>query len=346
MLNDLSVSAFDTALADRVQREIDAKTKPPGSLGRVESLALRLALIQGVERPSARARLILCAGDHGIVAEGVSAWPQEVTAQMVLNFLAGGAASTVFARAAGASVTVADAGVAAPLPDAPGLRRAGIRNGTRNAAVEDAMTAEETEAALRFGAGLAQEAVAEGARVVALGEMGIGNTSAAALLVHKIAGVELGPLTGPGAGLDAPGVARKLEVLERAAARRPGRLDPTTALAAYGGLEIAALAGATIGAAASHAAVLADGFIASAAALVAIAARPELKYHVIFSHRSHEPGHRLLLEAIGAEPLLDLDLRLGEGTGALLALPLLTAACAMLNEMATFESAGVSGKDR
>jgi len=346
MLLDTTIAAPDAALGDAVQHAIDVKTKPPGSLGRIEALALQMALAQGTERPEADpARLFIFAGDHGIAAEGVSAWPQEVTAQMVLNFLAGGAASTVFARTNGAAVTVVDAGVASELPDAPGLVRAGIRKGTRNAAVEDALTADEVGRALAFGAGLAARAVADGARVIALGEMGIANTSAATLIAHAVAGIDLGVLTGPGAGLDAQGVDRKLGVLARAAARRPGPLEPVDALAAFGGLEIAAMAGALIGAASRGAVVLVDGFIATSAALAALSARPEAKPYCVFAHRSKEPGHARMLEWLGAEPLIDLDLRLGEGTGALLALPLLRSACAMLNEMATFESAGVSGKD-
>ena len=244
-----------------------------------------------------------------------------------------------------AEVTVVDAGVATELADAPGLVRAGIRKGTRNAAVEDALTSDEVGRALAFGAGLAVEAVASGAKVIALGEMGIGNTSAATLVAHSVAGVDLGVLTGPGAGLDAHGVDRKLGVLARAAARRPGPLEAVDALAAFGGLEIAAMAGALIGAASAGAVVLVDGFIATAAALAALAARPEAKPYCVFAHRSKEPGHVRMLEWLGVEPLIDLDLRLGEGTGALLALPLLRAACAMLNEMATFETAQVSEKN-
>ena len=305
-----------------------------------------MALAQGTERPVADpARLFIFAGDHGIVAEGVSAWPQEVTAQMVLNILEGGAASTVFARANGAEVTVVDAGIATELANARGVVRAGIRKGTRNAAVEDALTADEVARALTFGAGLAVAAVVGGAKVIALGEMGIGNTSAASLVALSVAGLELGVLTGPGAGLDAHGVDRKLEVLARAAERRPGPLAPADALAAFGGLEIAAMAGALIGAASRGAVVLVDGFIATAAALAALAARPEAKPYCVFAHRSKEPGHVRMLDWLEVEPLIDLDLRLGEGTGALLALPLLRSATAMLNEMATFESAGVSGKD-
>jgi nicotinate-nucleotide--dimethylbenzimidazole phosphoribosyltransferase len=345
MLTEFAIPVVDAALGEAVQAAIDFKTKPPGSLGRIEALALQMALAQGTPAPVADpARLFIFAGDHGIVAEGVSAWPQEVTAQMVLNFLAGGAASTVFARANGAEVTVVDAGVATALADAPGLVRAGIRNGTRNAAVEDALTADEVGRALAFGAGLAVEAAAGGVKVIALGEMGIGNTSAATLVAHSVAGVDLSVLTGPGAGLDAPGVDRKLGVLARASARRPGPLKPVEALAAFGGLEIAAMAGALIGAASAGAVVLVDGFIATAAALAALAARPEAKPYCVFAHRSKEPGHVRMLEWLVVEPLIDLDLRLGEGTGALLALPLLRSACAMLNEMATFESAHVSEK--
>jgi nicotinate-nucleotide--dimethylbenzimidazole phosphoribosyltransferase len=329
-----------------VQTAIDFKTKPPGSLGRIEKLALQMAAAQDTLSPSAGpARLLLFAGDHGMVAEGVSAWPSEVTTQMVANFLAGGAAANVFARANGIAITIVDAGIAGDLPDAPGLLRAGIAKGTRNAMNENAMSAEELSAALEHGASLAARSVDSGDRVILLGEMGIGNTSSAALLAHAVEGIDLAALAGPGAGLDAPGVARKTEILRRIAARRPGRLSPQDALAAFGGLEIACMAGALIGAASRGGIVLVDGFIATAAALCALRARPDAAPYVVFAHRSKEPGHRLMLEALRAEPLVDLDLRLGEGTGALLAYPLLRAACAMLNEMATFESAGISGKE-
>jgi len=345
MLAEIVIPESDPALGARVQAAIDSKTKPPGSLGRIERLALQMALAQGTDAPTADpAHLLIFAGDHGLVAEGVSAWPQEVTAQMVLNFIAGGAAANVFARSNGVRLTVADAGVAHPLPDDPALRRAGIRSGTRNAAVENALTPDEASAALAFGAELAREAVTGGAQVIALGEMGIGNTASAALLAHAVGGIDLAALTGPGAGLAPEGVTRKREILARAAVRRPGRLSPADALEAFGGLEIAAMAGALIGAAGARAMVLVDGFIASAAALLALTARPNAAPNVVFAHRFHEPGHRLMLEHLDVEPLLDLDLRLGEGTGALLAVPLLRAACAMLGEMATFESAGVSNK--
>ena len=345
MLTKFTIPEIDRALCESVSKAIDLKTKPPGSLGRIEALALRMAVAQNTDTPAADpARLLLFAADHGLVEEGVSAWPQDVTAQMVLNFLAGGAAANAFAGACGADITVIDAGLAHPLPEQTGLLVAGVRNGTRNAAREDALTAKELDAALRFGADLASQKCDGGARVIALGDMGIGNTSSASLVAHAIEGLDLARLTGPGAGLDADGVAHKLSVLKRAAARHTLPLLPNDALCAYGGLEIAGMAGAVIGAASRRAVVLVDGFISTAAALAAIRARPEVEPYVVFSHRSEEPGHRLMLDALQVKPLLDLDLRLGEGSGALLALPLLRAATAMLNQMATFESAGVAGK--
>lgn len=332
----------DEALAARVRARIDAKTKPPGSLGRIEDLAVAMAVAQGTETPAADpARLMIFAGDHGMVAEGVSAWPQDVTALMVANFLAGGAAANVFARSAGAEVSVIDAGVAGPLPEDPALTRLGIRAGTRNAVTEDALTAEEAARAVEGGRALARDA-AQRARVILLGEMGIGNTASAALVAHAVDGLDLDILTGPGAGLDADGVAAKRAILGRAAARRPGRLAPMEALAAFGGLEIAAMAGALLGAAEGRAVVVVDGFIATAAALVALRLDPGAARAAIYAHRSAEPGHALMLEALGAEPLLALGLRLGEGTGGLLALPLMRAAAAMVSEMATLEDLGIA----
>lgn len=330
---------------ERVLRAIDSKTKPPGSLGRIEELALQMAIAQQTDSPTADpAKLLLFAGDHGLVEEGVSAWPSEVTAQMVVNFLAGGAAANVFARANGVEISVVDAGVIGELPDDPRLVRANIRKGTRNALKEDALEPNEVSTAFQFGEDLAAESVESGTKVIALGEMGIGNTSSAALLCHAIEGISLETLVGPGAGLDKQGVSNKLETLKKAASRRKLPLEPQDALAAFGGLEIAMMAGALAGAANKKAVVLVDGFIATSAALIALRTHPELAQNVVYAHRSHEPGHRTMLDALKARPLLDLQMRLGEGSGALLALPLLRSACAMLNEMATFESAGVSGK--
>ena len=346
MLENYPVKPQDKELKARVMAAIDIKTKPPGSLGRIEELALKLALAQNTASPNADpARLFIFAGDHGLTAEGVSAWPSEVTTQMVLNFLSGGAAANVFARTNGVNITVVDAGVIGDLPDHADLARANIRKGTRNAMHEDAMTADEVASALAYGASLARDAVKNGARVILLGEMGIGNTSSATLLAHKLEGIAIDTLTGPGAGLDADGVNRKADILKKVAARRSDNLSPQEALAAFGGLEIACMAGALIGTASAGAIALVDGFIASSAALCALRARPEIAAYTVFSHRSKEPGHRAMMDAIAMEPLIDLDLRLGEGTGALLAFPVLRNACAMLNEMATFESAGVSSKE-
>ena len=340
-----AIPALDLRAGERARAAIDRKTKPPGSLGRLEALAVELARMQGADCPAVDpARLYLSAGDHGIVAEGVSAWPQEVTAQMVANFLAGGAAANVLARVAGCDIRVIDAGVAVPVPDHPALVRAGIRRGTRNAVEEDALTPSEVDRAIAFGMAQANAAEEEGIRSIALGDMGIGNTSSATLVAHAITGIPVPELTGPGAGLDPAGLLRKRRVLERAAARRPGPLGAREALAAFGGLEISVMAGLTLGAAARRRTVLADGFIATSAVLAAVSECRPAQDYCVFCHRSAEPGHAALLEWMRAEPLLDLDMRLGEGTGALLALPVLRAACAMRSDMAEFEAAGVSGK--
>lgn len=346
MLSQYKINPIDEDLEKRVRQHIDIKTKPPGSLGQIEELALQIALAQNTEAPEADpARILLFAGDHGITAEGVSAWPSEVTTQMVLNFLAGGAAANVFSRTNNVDITVVDAGVIGELPDHENLIRANIRKGTRNCMHADALTAEEVVQALSFGADLAKNYTNNGAKLIALGEMGIGNTSSATLITHAIEGISIKELTGPGAGLDAAGVNRKAEILEKAASRRPEKLSPEEALSAFGGLEITMMAGTLIGAASNNAVVLVDGFIATAAALAAIRARPEVAPYVVFAHASKEPGHRHMISALGVTPLIDLELRLGEGSGALLAVPLLRCACAMLNEMATFESAGVSEKE-
>ncbi len=366
----LDLPAVRTDLDDAIRRAIDAKTKPPGSLGRVEALAARIARIQGTLTPRLRrCRLTLFAGDHGVASEGVSAYPQAVTRQMVANFLAGGGAANVFARANGVDLAVVDAGVAGDPLDAPGLVSRRIAPGTRNFAVEPAMTREQYDAALRAGvklgagAGLGRstgteaEAKAKGgaeagagaagaagaADAAAFGEMGIANTSSATLITHKLTGASLDALTGRGTGLDDDGLAHKRRVLARAAARTPERLDPGAALREYGGFEIVMMAGAMIGAARAGAVVIVDGFIASAAALAADGLAPALREYLVFAHRSAEPGHGAVLDALGASPLLDLGLRLGEGTGALLAWPVLRCAAAMLADMASFESAGVSG---
>jgi nicotinate-nucleotide--dimethylbenzimidazole phosphoribosyltransferase len=327
---------FEAAL----KAAIDGKTKPTGALGRIEALAAQLARLQGTLAPRAdRCRLTIFAADHGIAAEGVSAYPQAVTREMVRNFLTGGAAATVFARELGAEVVVVDAGVAGePLHD-PALVSRRIGPGTANSATGPAMTAAELARALDEGAALGRAGQAE---VIAFGEMGIGNTSAAALVAAKLLGLPVAGIVGRGTGLDDAGLARKRAVLERASLRTPWRLPPDEALAEYGGFEIAMMAGAMEAAAAAGRLVLVDGFIATAAAACALARAPGLRGAFVFSHLSEEQGHAAVLRALQAEPLLALGLRLGEGTGALLALPLVRAAAAMLRDMASFESAGVS----
>ena len=332
----------DAALQARLQHKIDHKTKPLGALGRLEGVALQLGLIQRSETVAlTQPQLVVFAADHGVAAEGVSAFPQAVTVQMVANMLAGGAAINVFARQHGFDLQVVDAGVAAELPAHPQLLQRKVAFGTRNLCTEPAMTEEEARTALHAGMQVVRDLPGN---VVAFGEMGIGNTSAAALLLARLAGVSLMDATGRGTGLNDDQLARKRGVLARALARNPAATAPLEALADLGGFEIAMMTGAMLQAASRRRVVLVDGFIASAAALVAHALVPPVKDYLVFCHRSAERGHDLLLAHLDAQPLLALDLRLGEGSGALLAWPLVQSAAAFLNEMASFETAGVSGK--
>lgn len=338
----------DLTAGAAVQRRLDAKTKPQGSLGRLEELACALAAIQGTPRPRAAAKaVVVMAGDHGVAEEGVSAFPQEVTAQMVANFAAGGAAINVLARHAGARVVVVDMGVKAPVPGLAGVSDLRIGPGTRNLARGPAMTREEATRALEAGIGVANDLAREGLDVVAIGEMGIANTTAASALAAAFTGLAPAEVTGRGTGVDDAGHRRKVEVVGRAlAVNRPDPSDPLGTLAALGGFEIAGLAGVVLGAAARRVPVVMDGFIASAAALAAVRLAPHAVGALLASHRSVEGGHRAILTALGKRPLLDLDLRLGEGTGAALALHLVDAAVRVLDEMATFESAGIAGQAR
>ena len=335
-------STADAALAARLRRKIDGKTKPPGALGLLEAVALQLGLIQRSESPSLHApQIVVFAADHGIAAEGVSAYPQAVTVQMVGNMLAGGAAINVFARQHGFALHVVDAGVAAELPAHPQLLQRKIALGTQNLCRQPAMSRQQAEAALMAGMEVVR---ALPGNVVAFGEMGIGNSSPAALLLARLTGANVAAATGRGTGLDDRQFRHKQAVLTRALIRHPATqpLDVIGELAALGGFEIAMMAGAMLQAASERRVVLVDGFIASAAGLVALALTPQVRDYLVFCHRSAETGHRLLLEHIGARPLLELELRLGEGTGALLAWPLVQSAANFFNEMASFESAGVS----
>jgi len=329
----------DATFAAAIRAAIDGKTKPPGALGRIEALAAQIARVQRSLAPAmAQCTLTIFAADHGIAEDGVSAYPQAVTRAMVANFLAGGAAANVFAATLGVPVTVVDAGVAGPPLGHPALIDRRIAPGTANFRHGPAMSAAQCAAALDHGRTLGAGTDGEAA---AFGEMGIGNTASAALVAAKIAGLPPAALVGRGTGLDDAGLARKAAVLAGAAARCPERMEPEAALTEYGGFEIAMMAGAMIGAAGAGRMVLVDGFIASAAALAASRMAPQIAPALVFAHRSAEAGHGALLGVLGAEPLLALDMRLGEGTGALLAWPLLRAAAAMLRDMASFESAGI-----
>ena len=334
----------DTALAAALQRKIDGKTVPRGALGRMAELAVRLGLILGSTEPVLTApQLIVCAADHGIAARGVSASPRDVTWQMVGNFLAGGAAVSVLARQHGISQTVVDCGVRHDFEPAPGLLIRKIAPGTRDSSIGPAMSAQQCAQALKNGIDLVDQLPGN---VLLLGEMGIGNTSAASLLVARLGGLDVAEVTGAGTGLDADGIARKTAVLRQALAANASATAPLDALAALGGFEIATMVGSVLQAANQRRVIVADGFIASAAVLVASRLAPPVLQRCVFAHRSDERGHARLLQLLDAEPLLDLGLRVGEGSGAALAWPLLQSACAILNEMASFESAGVSDRGR
>jgi nicotinate-nucleotide--dimethylbenzimidazole phosphoribosyltransferase len=320
--------------------ELDRKTKPRGSLGRLEALAAQVAAIRRSVAPEpVRAAIVVAAADHGVAAEGVSAYPQEVTGQMLRTFASGGAAVCVLARQAGAQLVVADLGVLEPVGH-PAILDRRVRAGTANAVLGPAMTREEAERAVAVGVELAGDLARDGVGIVALGEMGIGNTTAASALTAALLGADPDTVCGPGTGLDDAGVARKRAVVRRALAANEGG-EP---LASLGGLEIAALAGLVLGCAASRTPVLVDGFITAAAALAAVRLEPGCRDVLIAAHRSPEPGHTVILDALGLEPLLDLGMRLGEGTGALLALPVVLGAARALQDVATFDAAGVVDK--
>lgn len=322
------------SLQERLRARLDGKAKPLGSLGRIEALAMQLGLIQGTLAPEVVDPLLLVfAGDHG-AAPAVSAYPSAVTAAMVGAFLRGDAAASLFARQAGARMLVVDAGVAADLAPHPGLVAAKIRPGTRDWRHGPAMTAAELDQALQRAAAVVDGLADGGCSVLALGEMGIGNTASAALLAHKAAGLDLAVLTGRGAGLDDAGLARKRAAMAEGAARTAPRLAPHGALAEYGGYEVAMLMAAILRGAERGMCVVIDGVIVTAAAVLAHAVRPGCLQCCVFAHRSAELGHDAMLAHLGAAPLLDLGMRLGEGTGAALALPLLRAAAAVLAEMA------------
>ncbi|WP_246448575.1 nicotinate-nucleotide--dimethylbenzimidazole phosphoribosyltransferase [Roseateles oligotrophus] len=336
-------SLHSEPLAAALQQRIANKTKPLGSLGRLEDLMLRLGLILGSETPELhQPQMMVFAGDHGLVAQGVSAYPSDVTWQMVENFLAGGAAVSVLARQHGLDLVVVDAGVAHDFAPRKGLIIAKIAHGTQDASRQPAMSVEQCATAINEGKALLRQ---RPGNVLLLGEMGIGNTSSAALLLARLAGQPVAGCTGRGTGLDDAGLTRKIGVLQAVLQRHAEASEPLQALAAFGGFEIAMMVGAVLQAALERRVIVVDGFITSSAVLVASRLQPAVLERCVFAHRSQEQGHALMLQACGgATPLLDLGLRLGEGSGAALAWPLLDSACRILHEMASFASAGVSEK--
>ena len=344
-MRSFSVSSVSSAVNNDLQQKIDTKTKPPGSLGRLETLALQVGRIQNTLTPELRNPTILVfAGDHGITEEGVSPYPQEVTTQMVLNFLNGGAAINVFCNQHNLHLYVVDAGVKVDLPEHPELIVAKIGRGTKNFAQQPAMSAEECEQALNKGAELSRTLPDTECNVIGFGEMGIGNTSSAAALMQRYTGLPLENCVGKGTGLDDSGLARKREILQKALNLHGGIQDQHAVLATYGGFEIAMMVGAMLESAVLGRILLIDGFIASSAFLAASRIVPEVKEYAVFTHQSDEQGHSEMLNYLQAEPLISLGMRLGEGTGAAVAFPLLQSAVAFLNEMASFESAGVSDR--
>lgn len=344
-----AIRPADPEALHRARVRQDSLTKPPGSLGQLEEVSIRLAGLAGQCPPPMPepAVVVVFAADHGVTAHGVSVWPSEVTVQMVANFLASGAAVNALSEHVGADVVVVDVGIAGPVADpAPGqgtLVRRRVRAGTADMTVGPAMTRQEALAALEVGVEVAEDLIGRGYRCLLTGEMGIGNTTPSAALIAAFTGADPDAATGCGGGLDQSGRLRKAAVVRAALERNtPDPADPIDALAGVGGLEHAALAGFILAGAAHRVPVILDGVIAGAAALVAAALAPDCLDACVAGHRSVEPGHTLALRHLGLEPLVDLGLRLGEGSGALMALPLVGAAVRVLRQMATFDSAGVS----
>jgi nicotinate-nucleotide--dimethylbenzimidazole phosphoribosyltransferase len=334
-------------LSASLLNKINFKTKPQGALGKLEQIALQIGLVQNTLNPVlTKPVVVVFAGDHGIAKEGVSAYPQEVTFQMVMNFLNGGAAINVFCKQNGLAIHIVDAGVNYEFPqELAGLIRNKIGYGTKNFMHEPAMTMEEAQAAIQSGALLVRERHKEGSNIIGFGEMGIGNTASASVLMSVICKIPLEECVGKGTGLDSAGVRNKIQILRKAIASHPMPVTPIEALAVFGGFEIAQMTGAMLQAAQLGMIVMVDGFIATAAFLVASQMEPHIRDYSIFCHQSGENGHRKMLEFLSATPLINLEMRLGEGTGTAIAYPIIHAAVSFLNEMASFESAGVSSKE-
>lgn len=337
------IEPVDKNTGDQASKYVDTLTKPMGSLGRLEELVIQLAEITANPFPSVdQPGVIVFAADHGVASEGVSAYPQEVTAQMVLNFLRGGAAINVFANQINAIVKIVDVGVCVDIEGEELINRK-VRYGTGNFLNEDAMTKEEVVKALYHGIEVCESLIEKGVNTIIVGEMGIGNTTASSAVLAAMSGADLDKIIGRGTGISPEKVQFKRNVIEKALGlRKPNRNNPIDILAKVGGLEIAAMTGAMLGAAANRIPIIVDGFISTTAALLAVAMKNDVKDYLIIGHQSVEPGHQIAIGLLGKKPLLDLQLRLGEGSGAALAYPIVEAACKMINEMATFSSAGVS----
>jgi nicotinate-nucleotide--dimethylbenzimidazole phosphoribosyltransferase len=340
------IQPVDQQMGEQVSNYIDTLTKPPGSLGRLEELAIQLAQMRSEPFPCVSPPgVIVMAGDHGIAEEGVSAFPQEVTGQMVLNFLSGGAAINVFSRQIGAMFEIVDIGVAQDL-EGDGLLQRKIRYGTANFLKEDAMTREEAQASIQVGIEIAEKVIQDGAKCLILGEMGIANTTSSSAILAALSGQDIATLVGAGTGITSEKIRHKQKVIQEALeTRKPDPKDPIDVLTKVGGLEIGGMTGAMLAAAGNRVPILVDGFISTVAALLASRLCETVKDYMIVGHQSQEPGHEVALRLLGKQPLLDLGLRLGEGSGAAVAFPILEAATRMVKEMATFSSAGVTDKE-
>ena len=351
-MQSFQITSTSKNLDTQIQHKIDFKTKPVGALGDLEKIALKIGMIQGTDMPELiNPTIVVFAGDHGIAKDGVSAYPQEVTYQMVMNFLNHGAAINVFCDQNGIDLHIVDAGVNYDFPESLDLIDAKIAKGTKSYLKEPAMTREQCEKAIKAGADLCDKIYWEDTNIIGFGEMGIGNTSAASLIMSEICGYPLAECVGRGTGLDDERLTRKVEILEKASknpAWPAGRHDaktPFEILRAYGGFEMAMMCGAMLKAAENGMIIMVDGFISTSVFLVAHAIAPEIMDYAIFSHQSDEQGHKSMLEFLHADPLLKLGMRLGEGTGCALAYPLIKSSVAFLNDMASFESAGVSQEE-
>jgi len=346
-MNLPSIPTLDEDVMQAARNHQDQLTKPRGSLGRLEELSIQLAGMKADPFPSLKQKaVIVMAADHGVTAEGVSAYPAEVTRQMVLNFLRGGAAINVLARQAGARVTIVDIGVTVDFEQMPGLIQRKVMYGTRNLAQGPAMTRAEAEQALQVGMDVLHDEAARGLDIVATGDMGIGNTTSSSAIVAIMTGLPIPQVVGRGTGVDDEGLQRKIKVIEQSlTVNQPNANDALDVLHKVGGLEIAGLAGVMIAAASKRIPVVVDGFISTAAAMIAVGLAPRVRDYLISAHQSVEIGHRAMLKHLNLSPLLDLNLRLGEGTGAALAFHLIEASTRILREMATFDEAGVSDKE-